>query len=150
MAQVLTVKIQLITHAFDDIIGVFEDIKKFVEGTEDRCNIYQVKGYTGEEFRQYLYSIRFQRAEATRSKTIEWTIVHPEEKHVWKDTDGKWYFLEKTGLEWSLKNWTSGDKDKMASGLTAQLDRVQIMEKIINNYAEYQENFVEVPNIQDK
>jgi len=150
MAQVLTVKTQTTNHDFDDIIGVFEDDKKFTEGTEGRCNLYQIKGYTGEQFRQFLYGIRLKRKRVYRSKTTEWTLDRPEKLTAWQDTDGTWYFLKKAKIEWSLKNWSSEDKIKMASELTSQLDRVQIMNKIVNNFAEHSENFVAVPNIQEK
>lgn len=147
MAQVLTIKIQLTTHDFDDIIGIFEDDKKFVEGTLDRCNIYQVKNMTGEALVQYLYGRRVPIARLYKISTTEWTTARPEKKIGWKHTDGKWYFQEKRGFEWTMKDLTKEDKDKLASEKTPQLDRLQILAKIKPTIAEYPENFTEVPKI---
>jgi len=147
MAQILTIKTQLINHDFDDILGIFDDGKKFVEGTLDRCNLYQIKGFTGEELRQYLYDRQIQRTRLYKSKTPEWTSERPERNKGWKHIDGKWYFLEKEGLQWTIKDLTADDKNKLASEVTLSSERLQILGKIKPNIPEYPENFTEVPKI---
>ena len=147
MAQLLTVKDQLITHEFDDLVGIFEDGHKFTEHEKLVFNIYQVHGFDRLALSNNL-KVREMRVERIfKAPRTRWTNERALHDTAWRDTDGRWYFLRKDTLRWTLSDLTRQDKDVLASPVSLSNEKLNAFAKIKWTVDRYPENLEQVPQM---
>ena len=81
-----------------DIVSIHDDDVELTGGGYDSFTIHTIPGVTAIQVRERLASIQPEQAVAFEISPGEWSFTKSteddEEKRVWKDAAGKWYFLE--------------------------------------------------------
>ena len=127
-----------------DIIGVLEDNYQFDPTEQDIFEIIQVSDCVKEQLVNALPTP--EREDIYKSETTEWTFEAAEKKETWKDTDDKWYFLEKRPkFLLSIANLTQTEKQDLIE--KSFIEKEFIIAKFKNRIKDYPENFVEVTDL---
>jgi len=133
MAQALLIKTANTTmKTVGDIVGIFEDIHKFSSYELLAFNAAKIEG-TREEVVAKLNAIQIPMDMAYKAVDGSWSRTRPEEKHVWQDSDEKWYFLEaRFKYKWSMSLLSESEKLTIETAKTG-LERDAIYKKMIVN-----------------
>jgi len=127
-----------------DIAGVFEDGYRFSPTEQDIFEIIQISDCVKKQLINALPTPEC--SEIYKSKTTEWTLERAEEKEAWKNTDGRWCFLEKSPkFLLSIANLTEKEKQDLVE--KPFIEKESIIAKFKNRIKDYPENFVEVTDL---
>lgn len=75
----------------NDIVGVYPDTWSFTDTEKDLFDIVDVV-----DQKETIELIKPMTKRITKAKTLDWTDAEPEEKQVWKGSDGKYRDIIKT------------------------------------------------------
>ena len=133
MAQLLLIKTaDTIVKTVGDIVGVFLDTHKFSDHEKEVFDITYIEGKR-EDVVAKLDALRVPVERAYKAKTTEWSRERSEEKEVWKDVDGKWYFMEiRPKYKYSTALLTTEEKTTLAKD-SIGLARDAAFEKMVVN-----------------
>ena len=134
-----------------DVLGIFVSTHSFGIGDLNGNEVVEIEGYTPAQLKEKVGKIE-------RNKAIKlpegdkWYInTDAEERKVWKDTDGKWYFLDEMPYRvFSVKDLTKQDIEDLAAKTSQTLKKDAILMKIIHKVKDDQRNLVECTDLVGK
>jgi len=148
MAKILLIKTANTSlKTVGDIVGIFEDTHKFSEHELLTFNVVKIEG-TREEVVAKLNAIHVPMDRAYKAVDGSWSRTRPEEKEVWKDADGKWYFLEaQPKYKWSTALLTEQEKTTLENEATGLARDAAFKNMIVNPGTWDSKNKVEVTDL---
>lgn len=151
MAQIVLATEKSVRQGIEagDIISIHDDDVKLSGAGYENFKVVRVEGYTAEQVKAAIEAKMPKRGTAFYlSVGAKWTLESPQEKQVWQDSKGVWYFIEKDPkFQLTAKGWTADDETVLSSELTELTQKTSILDKIEPKIHLASENFVEAKDL---
>lgn len=135
MAQIVSIDTGTLRAGINeigDIVAVHEDDVVLKGSGYANLKVTQIKGVTLVEL-NIAINLKIPKQEmAFRMPVADtWSFIQPEEKTVWKDTNGKWQFLEKQPkYALTIKDLTAQDVTDLKSEVRTKTEKLMILDKV--------------------
>lgn len=132
-----------------DIVAVHEDDVDLGGGGYSTFKIIQVKGITLSEL-SIAINLKIPKQQPVYRMPVAdtWSPTPPEEKTVWKDTNGKWQFLEKQPkYALTIKDMTAQDITDLDSGVKTRTEKLIILDKVQEKISLDSVNLIEATDL---
>ena len=151
MAQMVLITDESVRPGMEvgDIVSIPDDDVELSGAGYQTFKIVKVEDYTAKKLREYIEAkIPKKDMAFYLSVGSKWVFERPQEKQVWQDSNGLWYFLEKEPkFQLTAKDLTADDENVLASKLTVESEKQSSLDKILAKVPLQPENLTEAKDL---